>query len=190
MSSKKELRKSYLEKRAALSTPEKHALLASMVDKFLEIDWKSSDLGMSFKSILKKNEVSADIFETVLIEEGIVQQFCYPSVRFSENEMLVYLDDEFLTWEEAPFGLIQPKSGNLVEPADIDVVLVPLLAFDIHGNRLGYGKGYYDRFLATCREDVMKVGLSWFNAETIIPEIHASDVPLNYCVTPQQLYVF
>ncbi|HSK11967.1 MAG TPA: 5-formyltetrahydrofolate cyclo-ligase, partial [Phnomibacter sp.] len=80
--------------------------------------------------------------------------------------------------------------GTLLDPTDIDVILVPLLAFDEQGHRLGYGKGFYDRFLKDCRPDALKIGLSWFEAETALPEIGAHDVPLNYCVTPHRLYVF
>ena len=43
----------------------------------------------------------------------------------------------------------------------IDVVFVPLLIFDKQGHRIGYGKGYYDRFLSKCKKDTIKVGLAW-----------------------------
>ena len=51
------------------------------------------------------------------------------------------------------------------------MVFVPLLAFDKAGNRVGYGKGFYDLFLSECRQDVIKVGLSFFEAEEEIPGI-------------------
>ena len=73
---------------------------------------------------------------------------------------------------------------------EIDLVLVPLLAFDKNGYRVGYGKGYYDKFLSNCRPDVIKIGLSFFDAVDEIEDIDDYDLPLNFCVTPQRLYDF
>jgi 5-formyltetrahydrofolate cyclo-ligase len=72
----------------------------------------------------------------------------------------------------------------------MDVVFVPLLAFDENGQRVGYGKGFYDRFLNECKEDVITVGLSFFEAENELIEANATDVPLRYCVTPERVYEF
>jgi 5-formyltetrahydrofolate cyclo-ligase len=74
--------------------------------------------------------------------------------------------------------------GLEVPVSKIDVVFVPLLAFDKNGNRVGYGKGFYDNFLAKCREDVIKIGLSFFEPEEIIDDVFKTDIRLDYCVTP------
>jgi 5-formyltetrahydrofolate cyclo-ligase len=190
MNSKKAIRKAYLEKRAQFSMPQMHAMLASMVDRLLEIPLQAAEIALGYKAIPGKNEVPTEVFEQVLLEEGIARKFCYPSVDFGSDIMRAFMDDDDLVWENASFGLLQPRTGNMVPPEKVDIVLVPLLAFDERGNRLGYGKGFYDKFLASCRNDAIKIGLSWFVAETLLPEIHAYDVPLNYCVTPQRLYVF
>ena len=72
----------------------------------------------------------------------------------------------------------------------LDVIFVPLLGFDIAGNRLGYGGGYYDRFLAECRPDAKKIGLSFFGNITEITNIEETDIPIDGCVTPEQYYTF
>jgi 5-formyltetrahydrofolate cyclo-ligase len=190
MRTKKAIRKACMEKRAALSLPAMHGMLASMVENLLQIPFPQADIAMAYKAIPGKNEVPTEVFEEVLSEERLVKRFCYPAVDFSLNEMKAYLYDEQLIWEDAPFGLLQPRSGTLIPPESIDIVLVPLLAFDENGNRLGYGKGFYDRFLVNCRQETLKIGLSWFEPETLLPEIGIYDVPLNYCITPQRLYVF
>ena len=187
---KKALRKQYREMRNVLSPAAKHAMLAGMQDFFREIPLIPKALVLSYKAIASKNEVDPSVFEEVLSTEYDAVSFCFPSVYFEEGEMDAYLEDEQVTWEEVKFGLSQPASGNIVSPEKIDIVLVPLLAFDCQGNRLGYGKGFYDRFLARCRPGVVSIGLSWFEAEQTLPEISSHDVPLKYCVTPQRLYVF
>jgi len=98
-------------------------------------------------------------------------------------------DDEVELVDNA-FGIAEPSAGEIVEPGEIDLALVPLLAFDQHGYRVGYGKGYYDKFLSQCREDVIKIGLSFFEPVDEIGDINQFDIPLNYCVTPQKVYEF
>ncbi|WP_337251765.1 5-formyltetrahydrofolate cyclo-ligase [Maribacter halichondriae] len=87
-------------------------------------------------------------------------------------------------------GVPEPVDGIEIDPMKIDVVFVPLLAFDEKGNRVGYGKGFYDDFLSKCRPNVVKVGLSLFEAEKNITGIADHDILLNYCVTPQRIYSF
>ena len=67
---------------------------------------------------------------------------------------------------------------------------MPLLAFDSKGNRVGYGKGFYDTFLSECQPGTIKIGLSLFDAEPIIEDTSKLDVSLNYCVTPNRIYEF
>jgi len=190
METKQALRKIYKANRQTLDKREQHTLLAAMYDFMAEIPVTPARLVMSYRAITQNKEVPTDIFEEYLSENWHATQFCYPKVEFGTHHMDAYIDDDLLVWEDAAFQLTQPASGTLADPIAIDVVLVPLLAFDEQGNRLGYGKGFYDYFLARCRPDTVKIGLSWFPPEKRLPEIDAFDIPLNYCVTPQQLYVF
>ena len=93
-------------------------------------------------------------------------------------------------FQKNALGIPEPVSGIEIEALKIDVVFVPLLAFDNKGNRVGYGKGYYDRFLARCKPDCIKIGLSFFEEEQDSFIIEPTDIPLDYCVTPEQLYDF
>ncbi|GHB55156.1 hypothetical protein GCM10007390_05410 [Persicitalea jodogahamensis] len=88
------------------------------------------------------------------------------------------------------WGIEEPGAGTSqpVEIQAIDAVLVPLLAFDQKGHRVGYGGGFYDRFLAQCRPDTLKIGLSAFEAIEEIEDADEWDVKLNYCVTPTNIY--
>ena len=87
-------------------------------------------------------------------------------------------------------GIEEPSGGTVLAPEVVDVVLVPLLAFDPKGYRVGYGKGYYDRYLFRCRPDVLKIGFSFFEPVDSIDDISLFDVPLNYSITPMRLYEF
>ena len=73
-----------------------------------------------------------------------------------------------------------------MHPSEVDVVLVPGLAFDEGGHRVGYGRGFYDRFLALCRPDCLKVGLSYFEPISQITDIHAGDIRLDLLITPER----
>ena len=86
-------------------------------------------------------------------------------------------------------GIPEPVSGIAILPEILDVVFVPLLAYDEKGHRIGYGKGFYDRFLKKCRPDTIFVGLSFFGPEPQI-DFEATDVPLHYCVTPEGILDF
>lgn len=113
-----------------------------------------------------------------------------PKTHIAENRMTHYIYDENTILKENTYHILEPENGEMVQSGDIDLVLVPLLAFDERGNRVGYGKGYYDRFLAECREDVIKVGLSFFEAVPLIDDTDEFDISLTYCVTPQKVYEF
>ncbi len=91
---------------------------------------------------------------------------------------------------ENEFGIYEPQDGDELSATDIDLVFVPLLAYNMQGARVGYGKGFYDRFLASCRKDVIKIGFSYFPPEGYIEDISDFDVPLNLCITPNKIYEF
>ena len=67
---------------------------------------------------------------------------------------------------------------------------MPLLAFDKKGNRVGYGKGFYDQFLSKCHPETIKIGVSFFESETLFSDTLSTDIQLDYCVTPTKVYNF
>jgi len=88
------------------------------------------------------------------------------------------------------WGIPEPVVGTVVQPQEIDAVFLPLLIFDERGNRVGYGKGFYDRFLAECRPITRKIGVSLFEAVEAITDITAHDVAMDMCVTPTRIWSF
>lgn len=83
------------------------------------------------------------------------------------------------TWE-----IPEPVMGVPTQIEKIDAVLVPLLAFDNQGHRLGYGRGFYDKFLSAVRRDCLKIGLSFFELVEKIEGIDETDIPLDLIITP------
>jgi 5-formyltetrahydrofolate cyclo-ligase len=88
------------------------------------------------------------------------------------------------------YNIPEPVDGLEVPVSKINLVFVPLLAFDEKGNRVGYGKGFYDQFLSKCQPETIKIGISFFEAETLISDTLSSDIQLDYCVTPTKVYNF
>lgn len=104
--------------------------------------------------------------------------------------------EHFLLTDATPlktnrWGIAEPQDGIQVPEQRIQLVFLPLLAFDLLGNRVGYGKGFYDAFLEQCAPDTLKVGLSFFAAEeSPITDVREEDKKLDYCLTPEQIYGF
>ncbi|MFH1107070.1 MAG: 5-formyltetrahydrofolate cyclo-ligase [Candidatus Micrarchaeota archaeon] len=83
-------------------------------------------------------------------------------------------------------GVVEPARGRRVAPKQIDVVIVPGVAFDLRGHRLGFGGGHYDRFLKTVRRDCAKIGLA-FELQLVkrLPA-QSHDVPMDAVVTEKR----
>ncbi len=86
------------------------------------------------------------------------------------------------------WGITEPESNDIIAPTQIDIMVVPLLCFTNAGYRVGYGKGFYDNYIAQAKHNMVTIGLSYFEAIHNIDDIHENDVPLNYVITPQQFY--
>jgi 5-formyltetrahydrofolate cyclo-ligase len=70
------------------------------------------------------------------------------------------------------------------------MVLVPLLALDKSGHRVGYGKGFYDKFLAECRIRCQRIGISLFQPIDMIEDVGEDDITLTHCLTPSGVLKF
>ena len=92
--------------------------------------------------------------------------------------------------KESKLGIPEPEHDRLFDIALLDLVLVPLLAFDLKGNRLGYGAGFYDRFLSQCGPKTLKMGLSLLPPTDHTLPSDAQDIALDLCITPDKTYDF
>lgn len=125
--------------------------------------------------------------------EDIVMQGGYPVIsksNFSDHSLSLYLYEGSAQLALSSFGIPEPKYGRMVPEAKLDYVFVPLIALNQKGHRVGYGKGFYDRLLAKCNQNCVFIGLSLFDEFTEITDLHADDVPLHLCFTPNGMYDF
>ena len=183
---KKELRKTYLKKRIELSEAEYLQLNSEVCDNlFGNVSFADISVLHTFLPIKSNREV-----DTRLIIERI--KTVHPRVRISIPKMNNQTSELEHYYYEGPgqlannvWGIPEPVKGIPTPTDKIDAVLVPLLAFDRHGHRIGYGRGFYDRFLAECRPDCQKIGLSFFEMEDQIDDINEKDIPLDLIITPK-----
>ena len=113
------------------------------------------DLFSSFLSNHKLKEVDTEYILTLL--QGKDKEVIVPRMEPNFDLAHILLTDA-TPIRNNPYGIPEPVGGIALSPATIEVVFVPLLAYDVHGNRIGYGKGYYDRFLAQCDQNVVLLG--------------------------------
>jgi 5-formyltetrahydrofolate cyclo-ligase len=186
---KSELRKLYLEKRAELSANEVVSMSMAVADMFFfTVNVAAIRNLHCYLPIDRFNEP-----DTKLIFERVWQEFpeiitSVPRIDYTTGELASVVYSSTCPVVQNKWGLSEPEGGTVLHPEAIDLAIVPLLCFDERGFRVGYGKGYYDRFLAKCRPNCLKVGLSFFPPVDEIEELHENDVPVDLFITPQDVY--
>jgi 5-formyltetrahydrofolate cyclo-ligase len=183
---KAKLRLKYKDLREKLSLEELEDCSLKIANKSLELDIWDLDMYHVFLSINKLKEVNSGYLLHILF--GKDKNVVVPKMKDGQLEHFLLTDTTKLKINS--WGIPEPESGIAVKSKQIDVVFLPLLVFDKKGNRIGYGKGFYDRFLKDCRPDVVKVGLSCFEAEEDTIEVQPHDMKLDYCITPLSIYNF
>jgi 5-formyltetrahydrofolate cyclo-ligase len=182
---KGELRKVYKLKRSSLTNTE--ILSLEIANKTLELDiWNLQNYHVFFP-IEKHKEVDSKLI--IQIVQGKDKNVILPKLNLEFKTI-----DSFLLTDSTPLktnhlGISEPFNGIQINNNQIDLVFVPLLAFDNFGHRVGYGGGYYDKFLSKCPRAI-KVGLSYFDPINKIEDINSKDIKLDYCITPNKVYEF
>lgn len=187
---KAELRKAYLTKRNLLSQAECLSFSHQLCENFFaHIDLSFIRVVHVYMPIEKNNEP-----DTRLIIDRIRREF--PHIQFSiprvtdSGELENYFFEGFHQLVTNSWGIPEPTGGKLVESSDVDLVIVPLLVVDQRGNRVGYGKGFYDKFLARCKPSCVRIGLSFFKPVDRIDDLNPYDIPLTHLVVPEEVIVF
>ncbi|MDP4284969.1 MAG: 5-formyltetrahydrofolate cyclo-ligase [Bacteroidota bacterium] len=187
---KKQLRNIYKEKRKAISVHQLDKLNDLVLVNFQKIPLPFINCIHTYLASLKLGEADTSKIVRYLQFKNPELKVVVPKIDIHTGNMDHFHFDESIEIVNNAYGISEPKDGNKVRENEIDLVLVPLLTFDKKGHRVGYGKGYYDKFLCRCRKDVITVGLSFFDPVDEIEDINSFDIPLNYCVTPEQVFIF
>jgi len=185
---KKELRKIYREKRAKLSASEKGRLEDLLLIQFQQLNIHIPSMIMTYAPF--EDEFDPQLILDYCHFKNPQQQLFYPVIDYGHDRLHAVAVNEQTLFDLNRHGIDEPVNGIPALAEEIDLLVVPLLAFDIQGYRVGYGKGYYDRFLKECKKDAVKVGFSFFDPENAIDDIHGYDVQLDHCITPGKIYNF
>ncbi len=187
---KKDARKIFREKRSLLTVQEQGKLDDLLLIQLQRIPLPFATTLLSYWPIPANNEPTAHLFTDFLVFQNPGLRVCYPQCQFESSTMKAILTNEDTLFVKKEFNTYEPDATTVVSAAEIDIVLVPLLAFDKKGYRVGYGKGFYDRYLIDCRVDCCKIGFSYFEPVEALEDSSEFDVPLDFCITPQQAYAF
>lgn len=177
-----ELRELYKDKRKALSVDECVHLSHKITNNFLGYFMFHKKIIDCFLPIHRYREVETRPLIDRLRRRNTV---CVPVSNFELNSMEHTIIDEHIQFQENSHGIPEPTYGTNVKVEDIQVVIIPLLVVDQHGNRLGYGKGFYDRFLAECSPKTIFIGLTMFDIHEDLKNVQSFDIPLHYVVNPK-----
>lgn len=184
---KEELRKKYMQKRKALSIDEAFLLSEKIFKNFIEYFKPSQNQKIHiFIPIEKFREVNTQIFVSYFLSRKI-RVFVPKIVDTRLISVEIFADSKF---ELNNWGISEPVSDEDSGILDFDFIITPLLYCDRQGNRVGYGKGFYDGFFETLSEKTKKIGVNYFNPEENIDDVWENDIPLDYLVTPDAVLSF
>ncbi|WP_430411232.1 5-formyltetrahydrofolate cyclo-ligase [Kordia sp.] len=186
--SKSVLRKQYKALRNVLTPEQVDDFSLAIANNLLKLPIWEKRYYQLFLTIAEQKEVDTEFILNILA--GKDKDIILSKSDFEDNSLTHFLLTDNTVIKKNAYNIPEPVDGIEVPSNKIDVVFVPLLAYDTKGNRIGYGKGFYDRFLADCKPDVMKVGLSFFPPETTVFAVDATDIGLDFCVTPEEVFEF
>ena len=180
------LRSHYKKKRLSLTKQEVDHLSQRVCEQLDKLSiWRLKHYHI-FISISKYNELdTSSIINKLKSEKKII---IVPKI--SNNELVHIAINDQTEFSINEYGIKEPNNGHHFITENLDLIFIPLLAFDLEGHRVGYGKGYYDRFLKLTNKSSLKIGLSFFDPINKIQDIDDNDVKLDYCITPTQIHKF
>ena len=185
---KKELRLKYKKLRQNLSENDIDAMSLEIANTILTLDIWDKTYFHVFLPIEEQKEVNTEFILHLL--QGKDKEIVISKADLESREMTHFLLTDNTKIKKNKYNIPEPIDGLEVPTYKIDVVFVPLLAYDKAGNRVGYGKGFYDKFLSECKSETIKIGLSFFEPEEFISDVFENDIKLNFCITLSKVYSF
>ena len=181
-----EARKKYLDLRKKLDNVQIISKSTSISNNLQDLPIWEHNFYHIYLPIKEKNEV--DTLPIINILKNKKKKVLIPKTDFNNTTMKSFLLNDNTVLKKNNFGITEPIN-NEEFLGRIDVIFIPLVAYDLIGNRVGYGKGFYDKFLRNQNNKILRVGLSFFNPEKRI-KIDEHDENLDFCVTPNRIFSF
>lgn len=188
---RRNLRRNALLARDTLDPALRHAWSIEIAERLYaylpdqKAEWKMSSSIHCYISV--RSEVETREFIERELRDGV--RVIVPIVeQAGTSKVLAHTEIKGLTdLAKGHFGLDEPLERNVASLVSLDAVIVPLVAFDRRGTRLGYGMGFYDRFLHELPREVKRIGLAFSMQEvSFIPSL-AHDEPLDAIVTERAI---
>jgi 5-formyltetrahydrofolate cyclo-ligase len=185
---KSDARKELLAKRKNLTASDCLKWDDLLLIQFQKLDFSNVQTVANFYPLENHNEPNSLLFAKYLktMVPGI--QIVYPVVDAATASISFYKETEEIRFNN--WGIAEPISTEKLEPHSIDAVIVPLIGFDLKGHRIGYGKGFYDKYFENYPKHRSRIGVSYFEPLSNIEDTHEFDVPLTHCITPWNSYEF
>lgn len=180
MQTKKELRTKFLRERKLLLREDVEKFSGMVADKLVQV------LPESFRSIMFyvpiNNEIDLLRFAMRMVQKGKIVLF--PRLRNYEDIVPCVVRDMFNDFVRGAYNIPEPNTASY--NGAVDVIIAPGIAFDVTGHRIGYGKGYFDKFLSAGRYGTaIGVGYDFQVVESLPHDAH--DVPVDVIVTPERI---
>lgn len=184
---KSAIRKQALQQRNALSQAQINKLNKALLSQFTALDFTTINSVHIYLPIIKHNEPNTFLLIDWLQKNHPEIVIVVPKANFETHSISNFIYPGKADLKENQYQIPEPQQAKpfLGMP---DMVIIPLLAFDSQGYRVGYGKGFYDRFLQN--STAQKIGLSFFDAIPQITDVHLNDVRLDKCITPTKIINF
>ncbi len=187
---KKELRSIYKQKRLEISSKEKLKLDDLLLIRFQQMAFENVEVLLSYWPMAHHAEPNTVLYTSYLRHSIPGLRIGYTRTNFEDCSMQAVEINEDTLYTTNHIGITEPCGEVYIAPEEIDLVFVPMLICDENGYRVGFGKGFYDRFLSRCRPDILKVGFSYFEPVATIADRNEFDIPLDYCITQDRIYEF
>ena len=185
---KKQLRLEFKNRRNNLSLEQINNYSLEIANLIITLPiWKYSYYHI-FLSIKSLKEINTEPLLAILL--GKDKNIIVSKTNFETRKMTHVLLQDNTVLKLNSRNIPEPENGIEISSEQIEVVFIPLVAFDNLGNRIGYGKGFYDVFLKECSKATLKIGLSLFEAADSIIDSQPHDIALDYCITPNKVYKF
>ena len=184
---KEQLRIKFKKRRKELNSSQVDFLSRLILDQLIDSGINlSKQNACSFLPIVNSNEVNTYYILDYLKSFG--SNIYLTKTLFEEKKLELIKVEDVRDTKINTYNIPEPENGIPAFPSELTLVFVPLLAFSKDGHRVGYGGGFYDRFLRNIKG--LKIGLSLFDECSKIQDIEHSDIQLDYCFTPFNCYKF